>query len=171
MSDFPTSEVSVRLAHPGEEEAIGRIQIDSWVGAIGERLGRKRHEAFDREAIVSGWSTSITNPPTPGHVVFVATCDGDVVGFAAVAPPNQIIAFEVDPERRRRGHGSRLLAAAVDHLKSHGATEMKLWSLSNDKVRTQFLKSAGFAESGMVRELDGPGVAISEKLWHASLEA
>ena len=171
MSAFPTPDVAVRPARPGEEDEISRIQIDSWVGAIGERLGRKRHELFDREAIVKGWAASIAQPPTPGHVVFVATCDGDIVGFAAVAPPNQIIAFEVDPERRRRGHGSRLLAAAVDHLKSHGATEMKLWSLSNDAIRTGFLREAGFAESGMVRELDGPGIAIEEKLWHASLEA
>jgi len=171
MSDSPTPDVAVRRARLGDEEAIGRIQIDSWVGAVGERLGRNRHEAFDRETIVNGWETSITKPPTPDHVVFVATCDGTVVGFTAVAPPNQIIAFEVDPERRRRGHGSRLLAAAVDHLKSHGGTEMKLWTLSNDKVRAGFLKSAGFGESGMVRELDGLGIAIEERLWHASLEA
>jgi len=170
MSDSPTADVAVRLARPGDEEAIGSIQIDSWVGAIGEQLGRKRHEFFDHETIVSGWANSISKPPTPGHVVFVATCDGVIVGFAAVAPPNQIVALEVDPERRRRGHGSRLLAAAVDHLRANGATEMKLWSLSNDSVRTRFLQSAGFAESGMVRELDDLGIAIPEKLWHASLE-
>ncbi len=171
MSASPTPDVAVRPARAGDEEAIGRIQIDSWVGAIGERLGRKRHEAFDHDTIVSGWANSISKPPTLGHVVFVATHDGAVVGFAAVAPPSQIVAFEVDPERRRRGHGSRLLAAAVDHLKAHGATEMKLWSLSNDSVREDFLRSAGFAESGMVRQLDGLGIAIPEKLWHASLEA
>lgn len=171
MSDSPTPEYSVRPATLGDEDAIGRIQIDSWVGALGERLGRKRHEAFDRAAIVAGWASSIASPPTEGHKVFVATCDGAVVGFAAVAPPNQIVAFEIDPERRRRGHGSRLLAAAVDHLKAHGATEMKLWSLSNDKVRQHFLKSAGFAEAGISRELEGPGIAIPERLWHASLEA
>lgn len=171
MSDSPTPDVAVRAARAGDEDAIGSIQIDSWAGALGERLGRKRHEAFDREAIVSGWASAIVQPPTPGHKVYVATCDGDVVGFVAVSPPNQIVALEVDPERRRRGHGSRLLAAAVDHLKANGATEMKLWSLSNDSVRTQFLKSAGFGETGMARELDGPGIAIPERLWHASLEA
>lgn len=170
MSDSPTSDVAVRLARQEDAEAIGKIQIDSWVGAIGERLGRHRHEAFDRDGIVQGWINSITSPPTPGHVVFVATCDGAVVGFAAVAPPHQIIALEVDPERRRRGHGSRLLAAAVDHLKANGATEMKLWSLSSDTVRTHFLQSAGFGDSGMVRELDGLGISVSERLWHASLK-
>ncbi|NTV39307.1 MAG: GNAT family N-acetyltransferase, partial [Demequinaceae bacterium] len=106
MSASPTPDVAVRPARTGDEEAIGRIQIDSWVGALGERLGRNRHDAFDRDAIVSGWASSISQPPTPGHTVFVATCDGAVVGFAAVAPPNQIVAFEIDPERRRRGHGS-----------------------------------------------------------------
>ncbi len=170
MSDSPTPDVAVRQARAGDETAIGSIQIDSWVGALGERLGRKRADAFDRDTIVSGWASSISKPPTPNHKVFVATCDGDVVGFVAVAPPHQIIALEVDPERRRRGHGSRLLAAAVEHLKANGSTEMKLWSLSNDSVRTQFLKSAGFGETGMARELDGPGIAIPERLWHASLE-
>jgi GNAT superfamily N-acetyltransferase len=171
MSDSPTPDVAVRTAIAGDEAAIGRIQIDSWVGALGERLGRRRHDAFDNEAIIQGWADSITHPPTPGHVVFVATCDGVVVGFAAVAPPNQIVAFEIDPERRRRGHGSRLLAAAADHLKAHGSTEMKLWSLSNDKVRAGFLRDAGFGEAGMTRALDGPGIEINERLWHASLEA
>ncbi len=170
MSDSAVPDVAVRPARPGDEAAIGRIQVDSWVGSLGERLGRRRHDAFDRESITAKWAASISEPPTPAHRVFVATCDGVVVGFVAVAPPSDIIAFEVDPERRRRGHGSRLLAAAVDHLKANGGTQMKLWSLTNDKVRAGFLTAAGFGEAGMARELDGPGIAIPEKLWHSSLE-
>ncbi len=139
------------------------------MGSLGERLGRRRHDAFDREAIIDGWANSITQPPSSGHQVFVATSGGDIVGFVAVAPPHNIVALEVDPARRRRGHGSRLLAAAADHLRAHGGDQMKMWSLEQDAIRTGFLEGAGFAEAGMTRELEGPGFAIPEKLWHASL--
>lgn len=159
----------VRLAVPGDEHAIGRIQVDSWVGALGNRLGRRRHDAFDREAIVAGWAQSIASPPTPGHRVFVALCDDAVCGFVAVAPPGDLVAFEVDPAKRRRGHGSRLLAAAAEHLQASGGTEMRLWTLTSDRVRNEFLESAGFAPSGLARELEGPGITIPEKLYITSL--
>ena len=160
---------TVRPARPGDEVAIGRIQVDAWVAALGDRLGRRRHDAFDREAVIAGWAQAISSPPTHGHRVYVALCDDAVCGFVAVAPPKDIVAFEVDPAKRRRGHGSRLLAAGAEHLKEHGATEMRLWALAKDKVRAEFLSSAGFGEAGMSRELDGPGITIPEKLWHAAL--
>ncbi|MCB2413710.1 GNAT family N-acetyltransferase [Demequina sp. TTPB684] len=169
MSESATPDVSVRPARLGDEQEIGRIQVDAWVASLGERLGRRRHEAFDQAAITQGWAEAISQPPTPGHRVFVATCDGDIVGFTAVAPPNSIVALEVDPARRRRGHGSRLLAAAADHLRNNGGSEMKIWALDRDVVRANFLADAGFGEAGMRRELDGPGLTIPEKLWHASL--
>lgn len=171
MSENPVADAFVRPARPGDEEQIGRVQVDAWVAALGERLGRRRHEAFDRDAVVAGWADAITSPPTPGHQVFVAVTDGAICGFVAVAPPRDIVALEVCPAKRRRGHGSRLLSAAVDHLTSHGADEMRIWALANDRVRAEFLSSAGFGEAGMSRELDGPGITIPEKLWHASLSA
>lgn len=169
MTEHATADVFVRPARPGDEEQIGRIQVDAWVAALGERLGRRRHDAFDREAVVAGWAQALTSPPTPGHEVFVAIADGNICGFVAVSPPRDIVALEVCPSKRRRGHGSRLLAAAVDHLRAAGGTDMRLWALSRDRVRSEFLESAGFAEAGMSRELEGPGIAIPEKLWHASI--
>ena len=171
MSENAQPDAYVRPARPGDEVAIGRVQVDAWIAALGERLGRRRNEAFDRGAVIAGWASAITSPPTPGHRVFVAIHEGDVCGFVAVAPPRDIIALEVDPATRRRGHGSRLLAAAVDHLRAHGATEMRMWTLANDTVRADFLTAAGFGDAGMARELDGPGIMIPERLWHASLEA
>ena len=169
MSDSATPDVSVRPARTGDEEMIGRIQIDAWVASLGERLGRSRNDAFDRDGIIHGWAEAIASPPTPGHQVFVATSEGTMVGFVAVSPPTTIVALEVDPARRRRGHGSRLLAAAADHLRLHGGESMKLWALERDAVRAEFLQGAGFGEAGMRRELEGPGITIPEKLWHASL--
>ena len=169
MTSTPQADVAVRPARPGDEADIARIQVNAWVAALGERLGPRRHTAFDQEAIEAGWHTAITQPPTPGHQVFVATQDGVIVGFAAAAPPSDLIALEVAPDRRRRGHGSRLLAACVDHLREWGGETMRVWALEKDVVRAQYLREAGFAEAGMRRELDGPGIVIPEVLWHTSL--
>ena len=46
---------------------------------------------------------------------------------------------------------------------------MRVWALEKDVVRAQYLREAGFAEAGMRRELDGPGIVIPEVLWHTSL--
>ncbi len=169
MSPAPAADASVRPARPGDDAAIARIQVDSWIGALGERLGPRRHDAFDVEAVRAGWAAAIQQPPTPGHQVLVALAGDTIVGFAAVAPPRDIIALEVAPGQRRRGHGSRLLSAVVDHLRLHGAEEMRLWALEKDKVRSDYLRSVGFAEAGMRRELEGPGITIPEQLWRATL--
>lgn len=170
MSTETQADVAVRPARPGDEADIARIQVASWVAALGDRLGPRRHTAFDEGAVKAGWHDAITQPPTPGHQVFVATQDGVVVGFAAVSPPQDLVALEVSPDRRRRGHGSRLLAAAADHLRQHGGTTMRIWALEKDAIRARYLREAGFAEAGMRRELDGPGITIPEQLWHTSLE-
>ena len=148
---------------------MAQIQVDSWIAALGERLGPRRHSAFDLEAVRAGWEAAILQPPTPGHRVLVALAGDRVVGFAAVAPPRDIIALEVAPDQRRRGHGSRLLAAVVDHLRTYGGEEMRLWALEKDAVRADYLRSVGFAETGMRRELDGPGIPIPEHQWQAAL--
>lgn len=170
MSIDPQADVSVRTARPGEETAIAEIQVDAWVAALGERLGPRRHSAFDQEAVEQGWQAAITRPPTRGHRVFVATQDGEIVGFAAVSPPSDIIALEVAPDRRRRGHGARLLSACVDHLREQGSQTARIWALEKDSVRADYLRGAGFEVAGMRRELDGPGITIPEALWHTSIE-
>ncbi|WP_084127147.1 GNAT family N-acetyltransferase [Demequina sp. NBRC 110054] len=168
MSASPAD--TVRPARPGDESAIASIQVDSWISALGSRLGPRRHSAFDVEAVEAGWRDAIAQPPSKGHQVLVALGDdGEVAGFVACAPPKDLIALEVDPGKRRQGHGSRLLAAAAEHMRSHGAETMRLWALERDPVRSEFLETAGFAQAGMRRELDGPGITIPEQLWHTDL--
>ncbi len=77
-------------------------------------------------------------PPGPGFAVLVACAGADVVGFAAVAP-GQVLALEVEPRHQRGGHGSRLLAAAVDRLRRDGADEVVTWVLDGDAAREAFL--------------------------------
>ncbi len=58
---------------------------------------------------------------------WVAEDDGVIVGFAAADGENQTIwALFVDPAHERRGHGRRLLTAALQWLWSRGAVVVGL---------------------------------------------
>jgi L-amino acid N-acyltransferase YncA len=60
----------------------------------------------------------------------------------------------VEPRWGRRGHGSRLLAAAVDHARADGMTRAVMWIPEADSASRDFLISAGWSPDGLARGLD-----------------
>ncbi|MDE0573373.1 GNAT family N-acetyltransferase [Demequina sp. B12] len=161
---MPTADVSARPAVPGDEEAIAAIQLAAWA----ETLGADAVAGLPRDQILATWGAAIEAPPSREHRVFVATDGPHVVGFAALAV-NDIVALEVAPEHRRRGHGSRLLSACVDTMRLFGATEVRAWALEGDADREAFLTTAGLGEGGVRRGIDGPDQELHERLWRAQL--
>ena len=69
------------------------------------------------------------------------------------APGGVILTLEVEPSQQRGGHGSRLLAAAVDTLREDGADQVHTWVLDGDSARAQFLASSGLGPDDVAREL------------------
>lgn len=170
-SDGASADVSVRPAVPGDEDAVTRVQLAAWRGA--RALGDGVVDLVDPDAVRRRWRDAVTAPPGPGFAVLVALAGPAVVGFAAVAP-GTLLALEVDPEHRRGGHGSRLLAAAVDRLRADGADEMVTWVLEGDDGRERFLGEAGLGPDGTERALavgmDEDGVrSVVERRWSALL--
>ncbi|PZR55399.1 GNAT family N-acetyltransferase [Xylanimonas oleitrophica] len=170
-SDGAAADVSVRPAVPGDEDAVTRVQVAAWrtVQALGDAVV----DLVDTAAVRSRWAEAVSAPPGPGFAVLVALDGPDIVGFAAVAP-GQILALEVDPGHRRGGHGSRLLSAAVDRLRSDGAQEVVTWVLQGDGGRERFLGEAGLGPDGTERALavgmDDDGVrSVVERRWSALL--
>ncbi len=91
----------------------------------------------------------------------MALGDGLVAGFIALAPATdadsddgtlEIVALEVDPLHTRRGHGSRLLAAAADTARGLGGHRLQVWLLAGDDPREQLLTTAGLGRDGASRE-------------------
>lgn len=182
---LPTADVSVRPAVPGDETRIARIQLAAWRAAHADVLGDVVLDSLDEDAFVEQWRRAVTSPPGPGFHVLVA-CDGPrVVGVASVAPvpppdPLQapggvVLALEVDPEHQRSGHGSRLLAAAVDVLRADGADQVQTWVVDGDTARERFLSGAGLGPDGRTRRLaTGPGPdeqahVVAEHRWYAEI--
>ena len=163
-----SADVSVRPAIPGDDAVVADVQVGAWRASHGTLLGEDVLDSLDRERIRRQWEAAITAPPGPGYAVLVACERADVVGFAAVGP-GLLVALEVTPSAQRSGHGSRLLAAAVDRLRSDGAHEVSTWVLDDDPAREQFLAGAGLGPDGRTRMLATGVREVRESRWSADI--
>ena len=75
----------------------------------------------------------------------------------------------VEPRWGRRGHGSRLLAAVVDHARGDGMTRAIAWIPEDDTASREFLLSAGWAPDGLARALDTGAGELREIRLHVLL--
>lgn len=168
----------MRAARPGDVPEIARIQVDTWRTAYRRFLPAAVLDALDARRAEPAWAAAVEAPPTPAHRVLVATEQDRVVGFVAVGPSAEedaeagesaVTALLVEPRWGRRGHGSRLLAAAVDHLSGDGASRVVAWVPEGDRASAGFYTSAGWERDGTVRTLEADGGTVREARWHTSL--
>lgn len=178
---------TVRPAVAGDAPAVAAVQLAAWHAAYADTLGAGALALLDEAAVELRWFQAITSPPGAGFHVLVAIGDGRVVGFVSIAPVaapanavdrtpgGVLLALEVTPGHQRGGHGSRLLAAAVDTLRADGADQVLTWVADGDEARARFLAEAGLAPDGAVREMaSGPGpdggrAVLRERRWFAGI--
>jgi GNAT superfamily N-acetyltransferase len=76
-----------------------------------------------------------------------------VVGFAALGPTGdpdmgnqtlELVMWEVHPDARRQGHGSRLMSAVADNARDLGSDAMSMWLGINEDDRRTFAASCGW---------------------------
>jgi GNAT superfamily N-acetyltransferase len=74
--------------------------------------------------------------------------------------------FTIDPGERGKGHGSRLLQAAVETMQADRFTRAVLWSVATDDALRGFLTGAGWAADSAHRELDldGEGTTLVKQV-------
>ncbi|RRD29997.1 GNAT family N-acetyltransferase [Actinomyces bowdenii] len=94
--------------------------------------------------------------------------DGDGPTGAQQETAAEITALGVDPGHQLHGHGSRLLAAAVDLARQDGASALVAWSVRGDESLTRLLRAVGMAPTGVHRQLP-VGQGVIEDCWAASL--
>jgi len=174
---FPNSaDASVREARPGDVPAIAAVQARAWRAAYAGLLDPATLAELTPEALDGPWREAVTRPPSPRHAVLVALADDLVVGFAAAAPSEdadadaddgEIVALAVDPAHQQGGHGSRLLAAATDHLRDAGLRSVMAWTPEGDAPRRAFLASAGLRADGATRAYQG--LELTEVRYSAAL--
>jgi ribosomal protein S18 acetylase RimI-like enzyme len=153
-------DAGVRGARPSDAADITAVQLAVWRRAYADVLPPSALDPDAAAAMAQHWAESIAAPPSPAHQVLVATAGRLVVGFATLGPlddepgTGEVADLAVHPDATRLGHGSRLLAAAVDHLRESACSSVVVWSAVDDAARLAFLRSAGLAEDGLRRRLD-----------------
>lgn len=173
------ADVSVRPARPDDAAEIARIQIDTWRTAYVEILPPVVLDSLDVSVATPVWTAATGQPPTSRHHVLVAMEGEWRVGFVAFGPAEELEADDpepattialapllVEPRWGRRGHGSRLLAACVDHARRDAMTRAVIWVPEADTVSRDFLTAAGWAPDGLVRALDTGAGELREIRMH-----
>ncbi|MFT3943161.1 MAG: GNAT family N-acetyltransferase [Ancrocorticia sp.] len=94
---------------------------------------------------------------------------GELEGRGAGHSVVEVTALEVPPAYQRAGHGSRLIAAAASSAIEQGAAELQIWVLAGDDAHTSFLTAAGFAPTGLRRDLQVGDDVVTQHCWHAFL--
>jgi GNAT superfamily N-acetyltransferase len=173
------ADVSVRPARPADAELIARVQLLTWEAAYATLLPPSAL-SLPLDQVAAVWLNSIENPPSGRHRVLVALDNGELVGFLASEPTSdedlsadvsEISAFLVEPRWGRRGHASRLLAAAVEHWRGDGSSVAVHWAFEADTVLTAFLESAGWGFDGLGRGLDTGARVVPQRRLHADISA
>ncbi|WP_435744093.1 N-acetyltransferase family protein [Nocardioides sp. SYSU DS0663] len=181
----PTADVSVRIAWADDAPAIAALQLRTWPETYGAALPA---DAFPsgpeaHEQAAAAWHASLSRPGDARHRALVALEHNRVVGFTMVGPsadPDcdpvvdaELAELTVDPAERGKGHGSRLLQAAVDTMRADRFTRAVLWAAVGDDALRRFLTEAGWAPDGAHRELDLDGegtTTLKQVRLHTSLQ-
>ena len=180
----------VRPARPAEAEQIAQIQLETWRVAYRRLLPARVLDQLDPAWMARQWQAAITQPPSPRHRVLVAieqAARAELVGFVAAGPADEqaaapqespppdpattvaITDLLVSPRWGRRGHGSRLLAAAADHWRDDGFTTAIAWVYADDPATRSFLTSAGWEPDGHSRTLDVDDLLVPQLRLHTRL--
>lgn len=171
----PTADVSVRIAWADDAESIAALQVRTWQAVYADLLPADALD-LDPAAAASVWKTSLAAPKDARNRALVALERNRVVGFAAITPaadPDcdpvadaELTELVVDPAERRKGHGSRLLQAAVETMQADRFRRAVLWAVASDDELRRFLAGAGWAADTAHRELDldGEGTTLVKQV-------
>ena len=123
------------------------------------------------------WLGAVESPPTPQHRLLVAMDGAELVGFAASGPSEdddaagavELLLLLVEPRWGRRGLGSRLTAASVEHWRGAGFDRALCWAWEGDPATRSSLDGSGWESDGLVRGLD-TGASVQRQLrFHTDL--
>ena len=163
------ADVSVRPARPADAERVARVQLSTWRTAYADLLPPEALDVPEVQAAAL-WLGAVESPPSPRHRLLVAMERDELVGFAASGPVSaddglddavtaELMTLLVEPRWGRRGHGSRLVAATVEHWRGDGFQTAVAWAWERDPATRSFLLGSGWEPDGAVRGLDtGPRV-------------
>lgn len=161
-----SADVSVRVAWPDDADAVAGVQLRAWRQRYADVLPADALPT-DTGQVAAVWRESLLRPGDARNRMLVALERNRVTGFAVTGPADdpdcdpvrdaELRELTVDPAELGRGHGSRLLQAAVDTMTADRFARSVCWVVSTDDPVRAFLAEAGWAPDGAHRRLDLTG--------------
>ena len=172
------ADVSVRPARPADAERVARVQLSTWRTAYADLLPAEALDVPEVQAAAL-WLGAVESPPSPRHRLLVAMERDELVGFAASGPATddgvddestaELLTLLVEPRWGRRGHGSRLVAASVEHWRGAGFSTAVAWAFERDPATRGFLTGSGWEPDGASRGLDTGARVVRQLRLHTDL--
>ena len=166
----PSADVSVRVAWAEDADAIAAIQARAWATSYAGLVPAAG--ALQEADFAQVWREALTRPADARHRALVALERNRVVGFAITTPATdpdcdqvtdgELMEFTIEADERGRGHGSRLLQAAVDTMVADGFTRAVSWLVADDDALREFLTDAGWGADTAHRTLDLDGSGTTQ---------
>lgn len=175
-----SADVSARLAWPDDAPAMVRVQLAMWREQYAHLIPSAELDALDPEELAERWVTTLRTPKDARMRVLVALERADVRGFTLVhasydpdcdqVADGEVGEFVIDPAHQRKGHGSRLLQAAIDTMSADKFTRATWWVTATDDALRRFVAESGWEPDGAHRELAADtGATVKQVRLHTSL--
>ncbi len=145
----------IRLAQSSDAGALARIHVASWHATYANliaahnlaRIEPKRTLARFRCHFVAGDGSLLHVLELPSGVVGYA-CSGSACSLEELGMRGEVYELYLDPTKQRRGHGRRLLSAALWALAGRRQTPAFVWVLSDNHAARRFYEHMGGREVG-----------------------
>lgn len=156
--------IHIRRAVKEDAAEVGRIHVEAARSAYSGIYSDEYLAALSADERARRWTEEGKGhlaSSEPAVAVFVAFCQGKMVGFADVGsadkPPSsqcaELYAIYLDPAYIGKGIGQALFRTCVQHAKAQGFTEMKAQVLSRNSLARTFYE-----------RMQGEPVPATEKL-------
>jgi ribosomal protein S18 acetylase RimI-like enzyme len=142
-----TEDVRYRPANVGDVDGIQRVAHEAWHAAYDDIIGEDAVEStldewYEDDAIEAGVDHEAQD-------FFVATVDGEVVGYAHVGPHpprrvHQVYRLYVDPDHWHEGIGRNLVAEVEQALYDRDVTAYEAEVLAGNDRAVAFYEAVGF---------------------------
>lgn len=158
----------IRLAVPGDVDAIARVHVRSWQSAYRGHMPDAHLDSLDPSRRADMWSKAIEQQTM---LVLVATSGETLVGFYAQMPSrdadansatSEIVAIYVDPAFWRLGFGGALVEAGVEAARPRNFSELTLWVLTGNAPARRFYEARGFNADGLTKTEDRWGFPLHQ---------
>jgi RimJ/RimL family protein N-acetyltransferase len=150
----PGATVKVREATVEDVPAVCVVRRRSWRAAYAGLMPQPVIDSLDLGTMWSTWRASVARPPAPAMQLFIGGPPGEVHSYAFVRPADasrdagQVAAVYSDPTAWGTQAGWAVFSRAVDHLHSHGFTDLSLWMLKGNERAGRFYERAGWRPDG-----------------------